>query len=139
HGSIEPHGWFRLHEARELGAGAAQRSLVARLEDRLKIEDPDVEAAECVLADDGMGGHADLPRPGADLEDRLALERAVIEPALPGHHGARPAQPSIEVQRVEDEGSAGLQTGSQCRPQATRQAPGSSCQRSPTGVAREPL
>src|SRR5438045_3000504 len=65
--------------AREVLAGRGERLRVGRFEDVLEVEDALAERVEPVLADDGVRGHAHLARAGGGLEDRLAVQRGVVE------------------------------------------------------------
>ena len=79
-------------------------------------------AVEPVGPDDRVQRHAGLARPRSDLAHELALERLLVELALAGDDGARGAHAGVEVQRVEDERRARLETRRRAPPTARRSA-----------------
>src|SRR4051812_15232389 len=124
---------------RERLAGGGQRSLVGGLQHVLEIEDPLAERVKAVLADDGVRGHAHLARARGRLEDRLAVQRGLVEASLAEDDGERGAGALVVADGVEDERRAGLELGAEGRPQPAREAAAGARHGDAARVAGEPV
>src|SRR4051812_30196325 len=85
----------------------------------LEVHHPLAERVEAVLADDRVRRDAHLARPGGRLEDRLAVERRVVQPALAEDDGEGGPGALVVADGVEDEGRPGLEPG----PEAAHRPP----------------
>ena len=83
----------------ELPSRSLELRLVMGLVYEPEVQQACIEQVEVVDAHDRVRGDADLASADRNLGRRLALERALIEPALAHHHGARGPQAALESQR----------------------------------------